>query len=73
MKRSKRSFFALQIGQISGGLSRAHKYPQTLQRQTGAESDEILNSDFIVCFFLSFFSGRRSGIGDIFCFPSITF
>ena len=28
----------LHIGQISGGLSLAHKYPQTLQRHTGFES-----------------------------------
>jgi hypothetical protein len=34
-KCSKRSFLALQIGQTPGGFSRAQRYPQTLQRQTG--------------------------------------
>jgi len=32
---SKRSWVALQIGQISGGDSRAQRYPQTLHRQRG--------------------------------------
>ena len=35
MKRSNRSFPALQTGQTNGGCGRAHKYPQTLQRHTG--------------------------------------
>ena len=36
---SNRSFLALQIGQTSGGCSRAQRYPQTLQRQMGNGSD----------------------------------
>lgn len=32
---SNRSFFALQIGQTSGGASRAARYPQTLHLHTG--------------------------------------
>lgn len=35
MKRSNRSFEALQIGHASGGCSRAQRYPHTLHRQTG--------------------------------------
>ena len=53
----------LHIGQISGGLSRAHKYPQTLQRQTGFDSSvEILNPKFALIFSLSSGDGLLSGI-----------
>jgi hypothetical protein len=45
MKRSNLSFFTLQIGQISGGLSLAHKYPQTLHLQTGKGRELILIFD----------------------------
>lgn len=38
-KRSNLSFFALQIGQTSGGSSLAQRYPHTLQRQTGRGSE----------------------------------
>jgi len=34
---SNLSLVALQIGQIPGGCSRAQRYPQILQRQTGRE------------------------------------
>ena len=53
----------LHIGQISGGLSRAHKYPQTLQRHTGFESSvEILNPVLAFIFSLSSGDGLLSGM-----------
>ena len=67
MNRSNRSFVALQIGQIPGGCSRAQRYPQTLQRQTGNGSEEPTRP--VTClstipFFRSPREGLRSGIGD---------
>jgi hypothetical protein len=35
MNLSNLSFLALQMGHISGGLSRAHKYPYTLRLKIG--------------------------------------
>ena len=46
----------LHIGQISGGLSRAHKYPQTLQRHTGFESS-VENLNPVLAFISSLSSG----------------
>jgi len=70
-KRSKRSFLALQIGQISGGFSRAQRYPQTLHRQTGKGKLERF-AEAIFTTFLFSGGGRRSGIDDISCFPLAT-
>jgi hypothetical protein len=70
-KRSKRSFFALQMGQTSGGFSRAQRYPQTLHRHTGkGKLDKLAFSAFT--FFLFSGGGRRSWIDDISCFPLAT-
>ena len=60
------------MGQISGGCSRAQRYPQTLQRQTGrgktgsAVVETVLT---IRVFPRSERGGRRSGTGTTFCFP----
>jgi len=57
-------FLALQIGQISGGFSRAQRYPQTLHRQTGRGKLERF-AEAIFTTFLFSGGGRRSGIDDI--------
>jgi hypothetical protein len=73
IKRSKRSLFTLQIGHISGGFSRAHRYPQTLHRHTGKDSvlGKLL-SGFAVIFNRSSLEGRLSGIVWMFCFLAAT-
>jgi hypothetical protein len=65
----------LHIGQISGGLSLAHKYPQTLHLQTGKGRELILTFegwDGVLIFARTSFAGRLSGIELIGCFPSAT-
>ena len=74
INRSNRSFPALQIGQISGACSRAQRYPQTEQRQTG--NGRELDITGYVCirpvFTRSDRGGRRSGTGPESFFPFTT-
>lgn len=64
---SNRSFFTLQMGHTSGACSRAHRYPHTLQRQTGSGSLKA------VPFFCPAIPGEalplRSGMRPSFFFP----
>jgi hypothetical protein len=75
INRSNRSFFALQTGQISGGWSRAQRYPQTAQRHTGNERvntgavDTVCTGRFLP---RSDLGGLRSGTGAECSFPSAT-
>jgi hypothetical protein len=63
----------LQIGQISGGPSRAHKYPQTLHLHTGKGSGwRSLPAGTVAILFLSSAERRLSGIGPIFLAPEAT-
>jgi hypothetical protein len=63
MNRSNRSFLTLQMGQISGGPSLAHRYPQTLHLQTGYGSETgPVRETFWLSWSLSSRGGRRSGI-----------
>jgi len=58
------------MGQISGGSSRAHKYPQTLHLHTGIEEDDkIPVVDSIFSFSRSSGEGLLSGIGLNFLLP----
>ena len=69
---SNRSFEALQIGHIPGGCSRAQRYPQTLQRQTGSgkTGTDVVETILTTRVFpRSDRGGRRSGMGATFCFP----
>lgn len=69
---SKRSRFALQIGQTSGGCSRAQRYPQTLQRQMGKGRDFApIAAGRAKAAFLSSGEGLRSGIEEGVFFPSM--
>ncbi len=73
MNLSKRSFLALQIGHISGGPSRAQRYPQTLHLQTGRGSPFKFTSGgsgFNLDFSLP--DGLLSGTGLNGCFPEAT-
>jgi len=65
MNFSKRSFFALQMGQISGACSRAQRYPHTLQRHTGRlnRGDNSDSPETLLFKALASSGGRRSGIG----------
>ena len=54
MNRSNLSFFTLHTGQVSGGSSLAHRYPHTLQRHTGSESDNAAPAAFGFAFALPF-------------------
>ena len=66
MNRSNRSLVTLQIGQISGGCSRAQRYPQTPQRHTGNRNDpagETGIARIAVFSPRSARGGRRSGTG----------
>jgi len=75
IKRSKRSFFTLQIGQTSGGPSLAHKYPQTLHLQTGSGKGlifEPVDWGWLLTCSRSSLDRRLSGIDSICCFPSAT-
>jgi len=69
---SNRSFVALHIGQIPGGWSRAQRYPQTLQRQTGRGKTGIAVVEAtLIDAVLPLWErgGRRSGTGATFCLP----
>jgi len=43
INRSNLSFPTLHMGHVSGGSSRAHKYPQTLHLHTGREREVIIS------------------------------
>ena len=62
MKRSKRSLPALQTGQTSGGCGLAHRYPQTLQRQTGNASPATCTCSISPGCTVGPPAGRRSGM-----------
>jgi hypothetical protein len=74
IKRSKRSFSALQMGHNSGGSSRAQRYPHTLQRHTGWESLllSISTVDFSAIFFFTSGGGLLSGMEPMFFWPRET-
>ncbi len=70
MNFSNLSLETLHIGHISGGLSLAQRYPQTLQRQTGFESSvDILNPISFFIFSLSSGDGLLSGMDCNFFSP----
>ena len=72
IKRSNRSFLTLQMGQIPGGCSRAQRYPQTVQRQTGNGSGLTWPGErgCSSALFTSFGSrGTSSGTGTACVFP----
>ena len=64
MNCSNLSFVTLQTGQVSGGLSLAQRYPQTLHRQTGYCNSDFISEDWAKGFwdFLSSSVCLRSGI-----------
>jgi hypothetical protein len=69
---SNRSFVALHIGHIPGGCSRAQRYPQTLQRQTGRGKIgfSVVEATLTGAAFPRWDrGGRRSGMGATFCLP----
>jgi hypothetical protein len=72
IKRSNLSFVALHIGHISGGASLAHKYPQTLHRQTGYDKDSTGPGSDLGLIFLCSTGGRRSGIAETCLVPLTT-
>jgi len=74
MKRSKRSFLALQMGHSSGGSSLAQRYPHTLQRHTGNESLllSISTAGFSAIFILTSGDGLLSGMEPMLFSPRAT-
>ena len=72
MNRWNRSFLTLQIGQISGGWSRAQRYPHTVQRQTGKDRDgngPVETVGTVLFSLRSDLEGLRSGTGGACFFP----
>jgi hypothetical protein len=70
LKISNRSRSTLHIGQISGGCSLAHKYPQTLHLHIGVvEDDKISLMDLFFKISRCSGEGLLSGIDFNFDFP----